>query len=83
MRRTVSKFYRQCEGSKDDKVREIIVFINRLAQMIVKIHINGATEFLITRNFINCTQLKAACVLCRSNLKAKGLANSDIKTSIV
>jgi len=51
--------------------------------MIVKIRIKWCNGILITRNFINCTQLKVACVLCRSNLKAKGLANSNIKTSIV
>ena len=45
MRRTVLKFIVKCEGSKDDKVREIIVFINRLAQMIVKIRI------MVQRNF--------------------------------
>ena len=52
-------------------------------QPIVKIRIKWCNGILIIRNFINCIRQKVACVLCRSNLKAKGLANSSIKTSIV
>ena len=84
MKKIVSKFYRQCEGSKDDKVREI----NRIYQSLGSNDCENPYK-MVQRNF-NYPQFyqlhstgKAACVLCRSNLKAKGLANSDIKTSIV
>ena len=77
------EIYRQCEGSKDDKVREINRIYQSLGSNDCEIRIKWCNGILIIRNFINYTRQKAACVLCRSNLKAKGLANSDIKTSIV